>query len=355
MSNSKKDGNIIIFHHKRDDRDAFDGHSFLERSRMELNEYGPITIKDYKNYYTLEEVKQLAENGNPSAQFVLGKYYYNFPNEPKDIKLAKEWLKKAADQGHLDAKCDLGYMLYASKNVKHDFKKAVSYLQEAAEQGHKNSQIILGNIYREGAGCIKKNSSLALKLYIEAATDDRIYQSLVSEMYESGEGSKVDYEKSFDWALKSALNGFTPCQCKIGNYYRLGLGVEKDFDKAYYWLIEAAKQKYVDAFCSIGMLYIIGGNSIKRDINRALKWFKRAISDYNDDDFATMICEYIKINSGKYVYDMKRFKKWLFEKAVSGDNSALEAVLSSYLWGFITPIDPKISKKLEKRLGHIIY
>lgn len=346
--NYKKDGNIIIFHRKRDENDAFDGRSFLEKSRMKLNDNGPITT--YKEYYSLEEVKQLAEEGNPDAQYSLGQYYHNQPDEPIDIKLAKEWLTKAADQDHIEAQYSLGCMFYAGQGVRKDYKKAVTWLQKAAEQGHMYAQSVLAGIYRKGTGRIKKDSILALKWYTESAKQGyALDQCSVSEMYEKGEGTEVDYEKSFEWALKAALNGFAPSQCKIGNYYRLGLGVEKDFDKAYYWLIKAAKQDYWDALTGIGLLYMIGSDSINRDINRAQRWFTRAISFY--DDFAVMISEYISIYSGKYVYDLKRFKKWLFAKAASGNRTAGEAILSSYLYGYVTPIDNKKSRNWEKRLS----
>ena len=213
-----------------------------------------------------------------------------------------------------------------------------------------DAQSVLAGIYREGMGCIKKDPILALKWYTKSAEQGNVLdQYFVGEMYENGEGTEIDYEKSFEWALKAALNGFIPGLCKVGNYYRLGLGVEKDFDKAYYWLIKAAQKDYWDANSSIGLLYMIGGNSIKRDISRAQRWFTRAISYF--DDFAVMISEYIRINDGKYVYDLKRFKKWLFLKAASGNRTAGEAILSSYLFGYITPIDHKRSKRWEKRLA----
>ena len=169
MSNSKKDSNIIIFHHKRDDRDMFDGRSYLERSRMELNEKGPITL--YRERYTLAETRRYAEEGVADAQFSLGEYYYYGTGDASDMNIAIFWFAKAAAQGHVDAQYMLGHIFEFGECEKVDYKIAKAWYEMAAKQGHSGAQFHLASLYRMRNNGIENNSKLAFKWMLKAAEE----------------------------------------------------------------------------------------------------------------------------------------------------------------------------------------
>ena len=123
MSNSKKDSNIIIFHHKRDDRDAFDGRSYLERSRMELNEKGPITL--YRERYTLAQTRRYAEEGVAGAQYAMGEIYYFGTGDASDMDIAIDWYTRAAEQGHVDAQFNVHLRRNRIVGMEHDIGPSI--------------------------------------------------------------------------------------------------------------------------------------------------------------------------------------------------------------------------------------
>jgi uncharacterized protein len=76
--------------------------------------------------------RQLADEGDASAQYSLGKSYYYGYGEPKDGGQAAMWFRKAADQGDASAQFELGSMYSAGYGVPHDYKQAYQWFSLAA-------------------------------------------------------------------------------------------------------------------------------------------------------------------------------------------------------------------------------
>ena len=343
MSNSKKDSNIIIFHHKEDDKDAFDGHSFLERSRMELNEKGPITL--YRERYTLAETRRYAEEGVADAQYAMGEIYYYGTGDASDMDIAIDWYTRAAEQGHVDAQCKLGYIYEMGECEKVDYKKAEKWFLMAAEQGDSCAQVHLANLYRIRDNGVEDNLELAFKWMLLAAEQgESFFMSEVASMYETGEGVEQDYEKALEWHLKAGYHGNEYCYNDIGHFYRIGKGIEADYEKAAYWYKKAVKEKAseYEALVALGIIYLTGGNNLKPDLKKAIKWFKKAAKW--EEDIATCFLNYISENGEGAGLDIERFKEWLYEKAGEGIREAGGALSCSYEYGYITPIDEAKSK-----------
>jgi TPR repeat protein len=67
---------------------------------------------DRGDYATaLREWTPLAEQGLASAQFNLGRMYYNGEGVPQDSKTAVKWFRRAAEQGHAGAQSRLGFIM----------------------------------------------------------------------------------------------------------------------------------------------------------------------------------------------------------------------------------------------------
>ena len=76
-----------------------------------------------------------AEQGNPKAQFRLGKMYA----QAHENTQAFAWYCKAAEQGEADAQYDLGEAYLSGSawyGAPMDYARAVEWLKKAAEQGH---------------------------------------------------------------------------------------------------------------------------------------------------------------------------------------------------------------------------
>lgn len=340
MSNSKKDGNIIIFHHKRDDKEAFDGRSYLERSRMELNEKGPITL--YRERYTLAEMRRYAEEGVAGAQYAMGEIYYYGTGDASDMDIAIDWYTRAANQGHVEAQYSLGHIYEFGECEKIDYKLAKEWYEKAAEQGHCKAQAHLSHIYSMKG---LENPEFAFKWMLKAAEQENSpFKSDVAYLYEHGIGVEQDYGKALEWYLRAGYNGDDYYYKTIGDFYRLGKGIEVDYEKAEYWYLKAAKSTlWRDvASSSLGFIYLTGGNSFKPDLKKAIKWFKKAAKW--GEDIAVCFLNYINENGEEAGLDIERFKDWLYEKAVEGIREAGGALSCSYEYGYITPIDEAKSK-----------
>ena len=82
----------------------------------------------------LEYLKK-AQQGDPEAQFNLGRCYANGRGVKQDWQKAVEWYAKAAEQGDAVAQCNLGICYANGQGVKQDRQKAIEWYTKAAQQG----------------------------------------------------------------------------------------------------------------------------------------------------------------------------------------------------------------------------
>jgi len=93
-----------------------------------------------------------AQQGNPSAQYILGVMYDRGKGVRQDYAKAFEWYQKAASQGYSNAQYNLGSMYYRGEGVRQDYAKAFEWHQKAAIQGDADAQYSLGLMYYRGEG-----------------------------------------------------------------------------------------------------------------------------------------------------------------------------------------------------------
>ncbi|AXI45099.1 sel1 repeat family protein [Sulfitobacter sp. SK012] len=105
----------------------------------------------------LQELRPLAEQGYPPAQYNIGVLYYDGNGVPQDFAEAEKWLRLAAEQGYVSAQYNLGLMYDKGDGVPQDIAEAVKWLRLAAEQGNAESQMHLGLMYVWGDGVIQDN------------------------------------------------------------------------------------------------------------------------------------------------------------------------------------------------------
>ncbi len=118
----------------------------------------------------LEQFTPLAEQGNPDAQFFLGKMYWMGQGVLKDANQAVKWFKLSAEQGNAEAQFYLGsfYLL-----PHRDIAEGVKWLRLSAEQGNQDAQWLLGKAYLQGDKELERDLVQA-EMWLRLAAKDNL-------------------------------------------------------------------------------------------------------------------------------------------------------------------------------------
>ena len=138
----------------------------------------------YEEVIELTQLRQLAEDGNPKNQINLAKQLitnklYQKISAPGE---AVKWCLAAAEQGNVSAQKMLGLMYAYGADVKQDYSEAAQWYQAAAEQGDANSQYNLGKAYLKGQGVDQSNSEAKKWLQKAARQEHTKAQKMLDEI-----------------------------------------------------------------------------------------------------------------------------------------------------------------------------
>ena len=89
---------------------------------------------------SLPELRKLADQGDPDAQWQMGVRYHNGEDVPQDEAQAMSWFERAADQGQVDAQSHLGAYYWAGRGVPKNVYKAYFWSAIATAQGDEISK-----------------------------------------------------------------------------------------------------------------------------------------------------------------------------------------------------------------------
>ena len=236
-----------------------------------------------RNYdIAAEWYRKSAEQGYASAQYNLGEMYYYGRGISQDYAKAVEWYRKSAEQGYANAQYNLGEMYYYGRGVSKDYAKAVEWYRKSAEQGHADAQNNLGYMYVTGMG-VSQDYAKAVEWYRESAEQgNAVAQSNLGCKYENGRGVSQDYAKAVEWYRKSAEQGYAVAQYHLGYMYYRGRGLSEDHVKAVEWFRKSAEQGNADGQCYLGFMYDIG-KGISKDCVKAVEWYRKSAEQGNAD------------------------------------------------------------------------
>lgn len=135
---------------------------------------------------TVNELEQLANEGDYGAAYELGKMYLVGEEVAVDYGKAKWYLEAAACNGVVGANYYLGKIYYNGNGVQTDHAKAKEYFEKAAKANNMFSNYFLGKIYYWGDGVEKdiekagqyKKAILNQPLYINQDTDIENFYSI---------------------------------------------------------------------------------------------------------------------------------------------------------------------------------
>ena len=234
----------------------------------------------YKSAF--EHFSEYAKMGNATAQYYLGKMYYEGQcvGGSRNYDKAAEWYRKSAEQGNAEAQYNLGIMYENGRGVSQDYAKAVEWYRKSAEQGNAVAQCQLGYMYGQGRG-ISQVYVKAVEWFRKSAKQgNAVAQYNLGIMYENGRGVSQDNAKAVEWYRKSAEQGDAYAQCNLGIMYRTGLGVFPDYAKAVEWYRKAAEQEDAYAQYDLGIMYE-NGRGVSQDYAKAEEWYRKSAEQGN--------------------------------------------------------------------------
>ncbi len=218
---------------------------------------------------------QLAETGNPFAQYRYGRILAEGRGGPQDIPNAIQWLDKAVHQNQTEAATLLARILLGSPGITPDPERAVTLLQRSAARGDTEAQFLLARILEQGE-IVDQDFESAHNWYLAAAENQHVEaQFRLSNAIAAGRGTTADITSAIVWLERAARNGFVPAQLAFATRLETGNGVEKRPSEAIDWLRRAAEAGSPLGQRILGSKYLFG-DGVEENIAEALKWLHAA-------------------------------------------------------------------------------
>ena len=145
---------------------------------------GGLLIPDTAKAQKLLE--RAAEQDLDAAQYALGKLYLSNDADVHDPAKGIYWLKRSADNGNDYAAYRLGKEYLSEKNVPKDTSTAAEYLRQAADNGSAYAQYLLGKLTLMGEG-VPKDMDAAYEWFAAAWDNGHAYAEFFMERMERGE------------------------------------------------------------------------------------------------------------------------------------------------------------------------
>jgi TPR repeat protein len=230
-------------------------------------------------------LEQLAERGNPDAQFELGIRYLGGEGLDKDEKKAAEWLQKAADQHNLAAMNALGTLNEEGIGLPKDEKKAFEWYEKAAKYGFPLAQQNLAECYEAGKG-VEKNPEEAVKWLQRAAHQDFApSQAAYAWKLEKGEGIPKNTKEAAAWYLKAAQGGLIRAMTHLAYLYYTGTGVPLDYRRAEAWYRRAARTEDPWARNDLAWFLAVCPDDTFHDGEMAVDYARSALEKMTKQDY----------------------------------------------------------------------
>lgn len=200
------------------------------QSRTEATAEGRAAYEagDYKTAY--EELRPVAEAGDPLSQYYIARIYHFGEGRERDIDKAIKWYERSAEAGAKLAQYNLG-IIYITLSDYRDYDAAKSWFNKAAHQGYSKAQYNLSQLYHE-----EKN-----------------------------------YKEAIKWTKRAAEEGMREAEFALGSYFDQGIGVEQNSKKALSYYELAASKKYGPAMINLAFMYS-EGKGVERDLRHVYKW-----------------------------------------------------------------------------------
>ena len=199
-------------------------------------------------------LRELAEQGDVTAQYKLGAAYEDGSCVPIDNEKAVFWYRKAAEQGNSSAQYSLGRMFDYGCGVPEDKQEAAIWYRKAAEQGDGDAQNDLGVMYLTGEGVPEDKTQAAFWFRKAAEQGIATAQNNLGVRYLNGDGIPEDKAQAAFWFRKAAEQGLAAAQFNLGVRCFKGDGVPEDKSEAVSWFQKAAEQGLEEAQINLDLI-----------------------------------------------------------------------------------------------------
>ena len=155
-----------------------------------------------------EELEQIANQGDPHAQYIMGLLCRDGGLLVPDTEQAKRWLELSA-QELPDAQYALGKLYLADDPDIHDPAKGLYWLQKAADSGHEYAAYRLGKEYLTERNIPRDTTQAAMYLRQVAERANPYAQYLLGKLCLMGKGVPKDKGEAQYWFSVAEKNGHT--------------------------------------------------------------------------------------------------------------------------------------------------
>lgn len=223
----------------------------------------------------VERILALAESGNPTAMFHMGKLHVHGIGVPQSMHDAESWYLRGIAAGDMRSHCNLGWIyLYGFNEIRENKAEAFRLLSVGAANGVHVAKASVGLMLLAGDGC-EANPERGLQMLEEAFAEG--YNNAgnhLSDAYFLGKLVPKDAEKGHAWLEKVAARGDWRSMAILGHYLVSGSHGKTDIAQGLDLLQQAIKHEYLPAYQWIGNLYR-DGSGVERDLEKALAWYEK--------------------------------------------------------------------------------
>lgn len=185
-----------------------------------------------------------AKQGDPQAELRYGLLVFNGTYVPKDQSLGEEYIKKAADAGVPEAYFYYGQLLLNKSDSDDALETSLNYFLKGAARGNPDSAFAASQILARGTPKRPRDDNNARKLLEAASAKDHVpAQITLAKWMVEGRGGPRDYDGAFNLLLLDASKMIAPAQINLARLYRDGIGTEGDIVKAAAWYMVAKQAK----------------------------------------------------------------------------------------------------------------
>lgn len=256
----------------------FDESEQSENDKVTFSDNDEPTAEDFI-WSNENEVTVDIEDYEPQSKYYLKwstaykeacKIIYNKQSKLEDFKKAEQLLLSESKSGNVLAIHDLGKLYSTDKLGAKDEEKSFAFYQEAL-QGFMEIELDSDYMFPyepKFKGQVMKPADMRSYVWYR-----------IGKMHCYGLGTEQDYEKAFEWFLKSAQEGNKFAQYSLANLYYYGNGVEKDLSQAFLWYRKSSEQGQPYASYAVAQMYD-KGEYVSQSEETAQRYYKVALSGF---------------------------------------------------------------------------
>ena len=255
----------------------FDESEQFENDKVTFSNNDDLTAEDF--IWSGENAVTVDVDDAPKSKYYLKwsssykeacKLIYNKRSKLEDFQKAEQLLLNESGAGNVLAIQDLGKLYSTDKLGEKDEKKSFSFYEEAFQ----------GFMEIEPDSDFMFPYEPKYKGQVMKPVDMRSYVWYrIGKMHCYGLGTEQDYEKAFEWFLKSAQEGNKFAQYSLANLYYYGNGVEKDLSQAFLWYRKSSEQGQPYAPYAVAQMYD-KGEYVSQSEETAQRYYKVALSGF---------------------------------------------------------------------------